>query len=60
MVFVIVLSLLTLWVVGAIVLALLTGGVIHEREEHDRPYGGNAYSERAVRRRRAAHHHAVG
>ncbi len=50
----IVLSLLTLWVVGAIMLAFLTGGVIHEREEHDRPYGGGAFSERA------AHHHAVG
>lgn len=50
MVLAIVLTVLTLWVLAALVLAFVTGSVIHEREEHDRPFGGGRYSERAVRR----------
>lgn len=50
MVLVIVLTVLAVWVLGAIALAFLTGGMIHEREEHDRPFGGGRYSERASRR----------
>jgi hypothetical protein len=50
MVLLIVLTVVTIWVLGAVALAFLTGGVIHEREEHDRPYGGGRYSERHARR----------
>ena len=35
MTFVIVLAVLAIWVVLAVGLAMLTGGVIHEREVHD-------------------------
>ena len=49
MAIVVLLTVLTVWVLGAIGLALLTGGMIHEREEHDRPFGGGRYSERAAR-----------
>ncbi|MDQ1531781.1 MAG: hypothetical protein QOE37_1886 [Microbacteriaceae bacterium] len=35
MTFVIVLAVLALWVVLAVALAMVTGGVIHERELHD-------------------------
>ncbi|HEV7623349.1 MAG TPA: hypothetical protein VGO26_04385 [Amnibacterium sp.] len=48
MVLVIVLTVLTAWVLAAIALAFLTGGMIHERELHDRPLG--AYSGRSSRR----------
>jgi len=51
MVLAIVLTVLTVWVLTAFVLAFVTGSVIHEREEHDRPFGGGRYSERAARRR---------
>jgi hypothetical protein len=50
MVLAIVLTVLTIWVLGAAGLALLTGGMIHERDERDRPFGGGRYSERAHRR----------
>ena len=42
---------LALWTLCAIGVALITGGMIHERDEHDRPFGGGRYSERASRRR---------
>ena len=50
MVALVVLTALTLWTLCAIGVALLTGGMIHERDEHDRPFGGGRYSERAARR----------
>lgn len=50
MLLVILLTVVTVWVLGAVALALLTGGMIHERDEHDRPFGGGRYSERAARR----------
>ncbi len=46
----VVLTALALWTLCAIGVALLTGGMIHERDEHDRPFGGGRYSERAARR----------
>jgi hypothetical protein len=51
MVLAVVLTALVVWVAGAAALALLTGGMIHERDEHDRPFGGGRYSERAARGR---------
>jgi len=50
MVLLIVLTVVTVWLLAALGLALLTGGVIHGRDEHDRPFGGGRFSERAVRR----------
>jgi hypothetical protein len=50
MVALVVLAALALWTLCAIGVALLTGGMIHERDEHDRPFGGGRYSERAARR----------
>jgi len=44
------LAALALWTLCAIGVAFLTGGMIHERDEHDRPFGGGRYSERASRR----------
>jgi hypothetical protein len=44
-----VLAALALWVLCAVGVAFLTGGMIHERDEHDRPFGGGRYSERASR-----------
>lgn len=41
---------LALWTLCAIGVAFLTGGMIHERDEHDRPFGGGRYSDRASRR----------
>jgi hypothetical protein len=50
MILVAVLAALALWTLCAIGVAFLTGGMIHERDEHDRPFGGGRYSERASRR----------
>jgi len=50
MVLAIVLTVLTVWMLGAIAVAFLAGGIIHERDEHDRPFGGARYSDRASRR----------
>jgi hypothetical protein len=44
------LAALALWTLCAIGVAFLTGGMIHERDEHDRPFGGGRHSERAARR----------
>jgi hypothetical protein len=44
------LTVLAAWVLGAIAVAFLAGGMIHERDEHDRPFGGGRYSDRASRR----------
>jgi hypothetical protein len=49
MVLLIVLTVLAVWMLGAVALAFLTGGMIHERDEHDRP---------VVRGRAAARRHA--
>lgn len=46
MVLLIVLTVLAVWLLGAVALAFLTGGMIHERDEHDRP----AVRGRAARR----------
>ena len=48
MILLVVLTWSTVWVLGAIALAFLTGAMIHEREERDRPFGGGRSIERAA------------